>query len=127
MKQNQTRLVLRSNLRLLVLLRETLSAQGDNSSALFTAIKHQANLTGSVLPEGMRLAQSDLKAIQQDCQRTQTEAMNVKPTVAIAPPRLPSRGECIVMDPRTMRPLEIPDPTAIPPRVISTGKGGFGV
>jgi hypothetical protein len=63
-KVGQLQQALASNLKLLVLLRESFRANGAEQSDIFRAIDLQAQLAGSVLPDHMRLKQEEVDSIR---------------------------------------------------------------
>lgn len=90
--------VISSNLRLLVLLRETLRAAGTpaNNPLLVTVVA-QANLCGTVLPNDLRISKTELDAIRKGAGIVMAEKK--APTQITLPPTLPGSGGMVILRP----------------------------
>lgn len=105
---------LSSNLRLLVLLRESLAASGQTTSPLYAAVAAQAQLTGNVLPNHERMTQAEVNAIrtqaggamgaEQKVQEAEEQVKAVKvDKVLQGAAKLPTAGEFQIMNPSTWK------------------------
>lgn len=105
---------LSSNLRLLVLLRESLAAAGQTQSPLYAAVVAQANLTGNVLPNHERMTQAEVNAIRAQAggamgaeEKVQEAEQQVKDAkvqqVLSGAAKLPTNGEFQIMNPSTWK------------------------
>jgi hypothetical protein len=97
--------VLSSNLRLLVLLRESLAASGADKSPLYVAVAAQAQLTGQVLPNSERMSKEETEAIRAQAGGALTAPEKVEQAVVNQKleglAKLPSGGEFQVLSPST--------------------------
>lgn len=55
---------LASCMRLLVLIRETLVATGDNNSPLFASVSAHANMCGTLVPDKMRMTEAEVTKLR---------------------------------------------------------------
>lgn len=105
---------LSSNLRLLVLLRESLAASGETKSPLYAAVVAQCQLTGNVLPNHERMTKAEVEAIRAQAggaigaqdkvaeAEAQVKAAKVDKVLAGAA-KLPTKGEFQIMHPSTWK------------------------
>lgn len=118
MKQKQTQAILQSTLTLLVFIREQLDASGGAETPLFKAVKDQANLVGSALPNNLRMTPEAVSAIRQQVRAaTALAAEEANPVAkeqatanaefAKLRPALPKvAGQMVVLNPNNgLRPL----------------------
>lgn len=110
-KQKDAKLVkvLSSNLRLLVLLRESLAANGQTDTPLYAAIRDQAQVTGLVLPNDQRMTEQEVADIRAQA----GGAMNAPEKVQQGETEiklnqmargLPGQGDVMVLNPTTLQP-----------------------
>lgn len=99
-KHKQSQSVLASNLRLLVLLRESLRAEGTpEDNALLKAVVTQANLCGIVLPNKLRVSKTELDVIRKGAGLIKAES---KATESGGVTALPGAGQMIVLTPEQL-------------------------
>jgi hypothetical protein len=77
MKQAQVKKILKSTLRLLVVLRESLKVEGAEGTPIYQSVKSHADLIGLALPNADRLTKEELATI-----RKQANAVAVLEKVA---------------------------------------------
>jgi hypothetical protein len=64
MKQKQVQTILKSTLRLLVMLRESLKAEGAEDTPLFQSVKAHADMVGLALPNKDRMTKEEMDMIR---------------------------------------------------------------
>lgn len=104
------RQALKSTLRLLVMLREMLRAEGATDTDLFKSVVNHANMIGMVLPNKDRVGKDEIEKILAGI-KSVNEGTSDKNSGEFRPPK---PGEMVVLKPEQLR-------------VRDTGKGGFGV
>lgn len=97
MKIKQVQKVLQSNLKLLVLLRESLDAEGAVNTPIYAAVAAQAQATGLMLPNSMRMTKEEIAVIRRQARATQAP-VNPDATQQNLPKQLPSDGQFITLD-----------------------------
>ncbi len=108
MKIKQIQKILKTNLRLLVMLRESLEAEGAKESPLYAAVAAQAQATGFALPNEMRLTKEEIaafrrRAVAATMEQTQPAGDNNRIIAAGSipgpqgPPVLPGPGQFSIL------------------------------
>lgn len=106
MKIKQATKVLKSNLQLLVLLRESLAAAGAMNTPLYAAVAAGAQLTGSILPDSCRMTADELKTIRRQATAANLPESGAEPSKIItdgtAKPALPGAGQMVILQPHQL-------------------------
>lgn len=115
------RQALKSTLRLLVMLREMLKAEGAIDTDLYKSVVAHANMIGSVLPNKDRVGKDEIEKILEGI-KTVNDGTADKNRPLVSMP--PAPGQMVIL-----RPDQMPgcDGSRRTKRVTDTGKGGFGV
>lgn len=100
MKIKQATKVLKSNLQLLVLLRESLAAAGAMNTPLYAAVAAGAQLTGSILPDSCRMTADELKTIRRQATAANLPESGAEPSKA--KPVLPGAGQMVILQPHQL-------------------------
>jgi hypothetical protein len=107
MKIKQVQKVLQSNLKLLVLLRESLVAEGATNTPIYAAVAAQAQATGMMLPDAMRMTKEEINVIRRQAVAANLNAGNPAPADAaessIKVPALPKSGQFQILDPSQIK------------------------
>jgi hypothetical protein len=106
MKIKQVQKILKSNLQLLVLLRESLAASGAIGTPLYEAVAAQAQVTGMALPNTMRMTPEEIKTIRRQSVAAALPAPEAKSAIVKpgeVPPALPAAGGFMILNPNQIK------------------------
>lgn len=112
MKIKQVQKVLQSNLKLLVLLRESLAAEGATNTPIYAAVAAQAQATGMTLPDSMRMTKEEIAVIRRQATAANLNAGEPQPadaaesSLSLTPGNkqpLPKSGQFQILDPSQIK------------------------
>lgn len=94
LKMSKQRAALKTTLRLLVMIREMLKAEGATDTSLFVAVRDCANLCGTALPNKDLISAEELEKIR--------AALKVGESKSPQPPELPVKGQMVILTPEQL-------------------------